>query len=121
MLFELHGCTVIEARMRPHCIAWPQVSMMTLGSRRLPNHSTLRHSSQRGPLKLSSMGLPRFAPIDRGGLDSRGLLPLENGVADEFRTAVGTQIARRGAPCSLTICERVPYLPASPPKRFLSR
>src|SRR5436190_7535859 len=37
--------------------------------------------------------LPRFAGVDQGGLDAGALQPLENGVAEEFRPVVGTQIA----------------------------
>lgn len=62
-------------------------SMMIWASRRLRNHSTLRHSSRNLPLNASFVPFCHGLPgIDDGGLNVRIGEPLQDGVAYELRT-----------------------------------
>ena len=70
--------------------------MMTLASRRLRNHSTLRHSSRNLPLKDSLVPFCHGLPGSMmRGLDARFGEPLQDRVAHELRTVVRAQEGRR--------------------------
>src|ERR1700694_4724803 len=96
VLLDLVRGQVVEARMRPHRVVASAPGF----------DDDLRFATAAKPLDAQTLVtklagkrfvravLPRLSRVDDGGLDAGVGQPLQDGVAHEFRTAVGAQVNR---------------------------